>query len=742
MVDGAVADVLAEKNSEIALIPRVKVLLPLPAGDGYDYAVPDGMELVPGDFVTVPLGPRQVTGVVWLDASDPSVPDTKLKAVLKRFDVAPLPRKLLEFADWVARYYMVRRGTILRMILRGEQGLADVRGKTGYRKVPLPLPEGLRLTAKREAVLAAAGEQPLTAKDLAAKAGVTEGVVRGLADAGALVPVMFDPDPAFVPPDPERPGRELSQDQAAGADALSRLVEEGRGTALIDGVTGSGKTEVYLEAAAAALRADPSAQVLVMLPEIALTLPFLKRLEERFGAPPAHWHSDVSSAQRRRVWKRVLDGSCRLVVGARSALFLPWQNLKLIVVDEEHDPAYKQQDSILYHARDMAVAMGARQGFPVVLASATPSLETVLNVEDGRYSRVKLKSRFGPAVLPDIRVLDMREDGPDSGRWLAGPAVSAINEVLAANKQALLYLNRRGYAPVTICRRCGERMTAPDSDTWLVEHKYTNRLVCHQTGFSMPKPDKCPHCGGIDTLAGCGPGVERVAEEAKERWPEAAVEIFSSDTVESPGAAKSLLKRMTEGEIDILVATQAAAKGHNFPALTLVVGVDADLGLSGGDLRAAERTYQVLSQVSGRAGRAADKGRVLLQSYQPGHAVAAALASGSRDDFLAAELFSREELGMPPFGRLAGVILSAKEEPKLMADARALAQVVPQADGLEVWGPAPAPFYRLRGVYRQRFLVKGTKRSNLQAFIQDWLGAVKPSNAVRRVVDIDPYNFL
>ncbi|WP_332871494.1 primosomal protein N' [Parvularcula mediterranea] len=718
---------------------RVKVLLPMPAGDGYDYAVPEGMELSPGDIVTVPLGPRQVTGVVWTDASDPNVPDAKLKAIIERYDVPPLAPQLLAFVDWAARYYMVRRGALLRMVLRGEQGLSDVRGKTGFRKAPLP--DDVRLTAKRMAVLEAAGEAPLTAKDLAERAGVTEAVVRGLANAGALERTVFDPDPPFDAPQYGLPGRALSPEQSAGAGELRELIAEGAGTALIDGVTGSGKTEVYLEAVAEALRADPTAQVLVMLPEIALTLPFLARLEDRFGVPPAHWHSDVSSAQRRRVWKRVLDGSCRLVVGARSALFLPWQNLKLIIVDEEHDPAYKQQDGILYHARDMAVAMGARQRFPVVLASATPSLETVLNCEDGRYRRVELPSRFGPAVLPEIRVLDMRGEGSESGRWLAPKAVGAINETLAKKQQVLLYLNRRGYAPVTLCRRCGERMTAPDSDTWLVEHKYTNRLVCHQTGFSMPKPDKCPHCDAEGTLAPCGPGVERVAEEAQERWPDARVEIFSSDTVDRPGSAKDLLKRMTAGEIDILVATQAAAKGHNFPALTLVVAVDADLGLSGGDLRAAERTYQVLSQVSGRAGRAADKGRVLLQSYQPQHPVAAALSSGLRDDFLNAELLSREEIGMPPFGRLAGIILSAQEEPKLMEDARALAQAVPHADGIEVWGPAPAPFYRLRGVYRQRFLVRGTKRSNLQAFISDWLGAVKPKNAVRRVVDIDPYNF-
>ncbi|MEE4209166.1 MAG: primosomal protein N' [Parvularcula sp.] len=720
---------------------RVKVVLPMPAGRGYDYAVPDGLALAPGDFVTVPLGPRQMTGVVWDEAPDAEVSDDKLKPVAARFDVPALSAGLMRFVDWVSRYYIVPRGAVLRLVLRGEQGLADVRGKMGYRRTS-PLPEKLRMTSKREAVLTAAGARALSARDLAEAAGVTEGVVRSLADAGALEAVMFDPDPPFKAPNPKLPGRELGTEQLAATHKLRELIKTGEGAMLLDGVTGSGKTEVYLEAVAEALKADPDAQVLVMLPEIALTLPFLKRLQERFGTAPAHWHSECTSAQRRRVWKRVLDGSCRLVVGARSALFLPWQKLRLIVVDEEHDTAYKQQDGILYHARDMAVAMGALQRFPVVLASATPSLETVANVEEGRYARAVLPGRFGPAEMPDIHVLDMRGCPPPTNEWLAEPAIAAVTETLAEGQQVLLYLNRRGYAPVTICRRCGERMTAPDSDTWLVEHRFTGRLVCHQTGFSMPKPKLCPHCGAEDTLAPCGPGVERVAEEAKQRWPDARIEIFSSDTVEAPGAAKELLARMTAGEIDILVATQAAAKGHNFPGLTLVVGVDADLGLSGGDLRAAERTYQVLTQVAGRAGRSSAPGRVILQTYQPEHRVALALATGERDDFFGVELESRRQMGLPPYGRLAAVILSAKDEVKLSGEARALAQAVPSAEGIEVWGPAPAAFYRLRGIYRQRFLIKSDKKRNLQAFAADWLSRVKPTSAVRRAVDIDPYNFL
>ncbi len=722
--------------------PRVKVLLPLPVGDGYDYAIATGEAPPPGSFVRVPLGPNERIGVVLDEAPDADVADAKLKAVIDVLDTPPLSVDVRRFVDWVAQYTLFPRGAVLRMVMRSGQALAPVQAKTGFVRA-CEVPSDLKLTDKRQAALDAAPvETPMTARDLAEAAGVSDAVIRGLAKAGALTQVPIEPDPPFPPLAPNRPGRALSPEQSAAAAHLVGLVEQGGySTTLIDGVTGSGKTEVYLEAVAAALARDPHAQVCILLPEIALTLPFLKRLEERFGAPVAHWHSDVSAAERRRVWKRVADGSARLVVGARSALFLPYQKLSMIVVDEEHEAAYKQHDGVLYQARDMAVARGALSGFPVILVSATPSLETLANVEEGRYGFVRLPSRFGPARMPDSEVVDMRATPPERGQWLAPPVIEKITETLARAEQVLLYLNRRGYAPVTLCRKCGERMTAPKSDTWLVEHRYSNRLVCHHTGYSIPKPDHCPHCGAADSLTPCGPGVERIAEEAMARWPDATTEIFSSDTMIAPGAARSLLKRMTEGEINILVATQAAAKGHNFPGLTLVVVVDADLGLAGGDLRAAERTFQTLSQVAGRAGRAEKAGRVLMQSYQPEHPVIGALARQDRDGFAAAELDGRAALGFPPFGRLAAVILAGENEPKLQEAARMLARAVPQAEGVEIWGPAPAPLYRLRGTYRLRFLVKTTRRVSIQSVLAEWMRRVKLPSSIRKTVDIDPYIF-
>ena len=746
-----VRDLPAQENpSPIAgAVRRVKVLFPLPLDKPFDYLAPDGAAPAPGAFVRVPFGAREIVGVVWPFDPEPAPPDParllKLKTIASIFDAPPLTADLMDFVQWTADYTLFPVGAVLRMVMRSGDGVAPPKMQTGY--APAGAAPG-RLTPQRRAVLdalaaAPSDAGPMTAGDLARAADVSDAVVRGLEKAGALRRVGIDPDPPFPAPDLARGGKTLTPDQAEAAAEIGAYVERGAHKAvLIDGVTGSGKTEVYLEAAAAALRKDAAAQIAILLPEIALTLPFLTRVEARFGAAPAPWHSEMTAAARRRVWRRTLEGQARIVVGARSALFLPYRNLKLVIVDEEHDGAYKQEDGVLYHARDLAVARGARAGFPVVLASATPSLETVVNVDEGRYAAVGLPSRATGASMPDISLIDMREHPAEPGRWLSPVLIDAVNGKLSVKEQSLLFLNRRGYAPLTLCRRCGHKMTAPNSDTMLVEHRFENRLVCHHTGFSMPKPSACPVCKAVDSLAPCGPGVERVAEEARALWPDAAISVLSSDTAPTPKAMRAILDAMRDGETDIMIATQAAAKGHNFPGLTLVGVVDADMGLSGGDLRAAERTYQLLSQVTGRAGRAEKPGAAMLQTYQPEAAVLQALASGDRDAFLVAEAEGRRALGFPPYGRLAALILRSRDETALAAAARALAAAAPAGDGIETLGPARAPIYRLRGEARMRFLVKARRDVSLQAYLNDWLGRVKTPAAVRRSVDINPYSFL
>jgi primosomal protein N' (replication factor Y) len=723
-------------------IDRVAVLFPLPLPEPFDYKAPSSWGLVEGAHVIAPLGPNLYRGVVWrVERDAPGA--ANLKSVEEFLETAPpLPEESRRFVDWAAKYVCTQPGQILRMVVRSPDALSPS---------PIIVTYGLaerfegRMTDARSRVLAAAAEGPDTGANLARKAEVTGSVVKGLIEAGALVRVDKLEDPPFPEPSLQLDAgmAHLSEIQQAAAKEMIAAVNANEfRVALLDGVTGSGKTEVYLEAVAAALARDPMAQALVLLPEIALTQAVLERFEQRFGARPVEWHSAITPKARRRAWREVAAGRARLIAGARSALFMPFPNLKLIVVDEEHDPSYKQDDGVAYQARDLAVARAKQSGAVVVLASATPSLESYSNARAGKYAHIKLPTRHGAAVLPDIELVDMKLDPPDRGRWISPKLIRGAAEAIARGEQALFYLNRRGYAPLTLCRGCGHKMKAPDSESWLVEHRYTGRLVCHLTGFSMPKPKFCPECLAPDSFTAIGPGVERVEEELRELFPQARLEIFSSDTAQSGGDVRAIIERMAAGEIDILIGTQIVAKGHNFPNLTFVGVVDADSGLKGGDLRAGERTYQLLSQVSGRAGRADRRGRALLQTYDPEADLMQSLARQDRDGFLEAEARAREEMGMPPFGRLGALIVAAPGDAEANAAANALGEAAPATDGVDVWGPAPAPLSVIRGMHRRRFLVRADRGIDLSAYVAAWVERVKLHSAVRLQIDVDPYSFL
>ena len=719
------------------MVRIVSVLLPLPLPEAFDYEEPEGLGLSVGEQVAVPLGARLAPGVVTA-VREGAGGNRPLKPVSGRLEALPLSPATVDFIQWAARYAAELPGLPLAIALRGA-------------RAPLPRPERLvalsgrppsRPTPARTRVLEAAGEGPSTPADLARRAGVSAAVVRGLIDDGALGMRLAPRPESFGVPDLDLPAPPLNDSQTAAAAGLRAMLEEGGfQAALLDGVTGSGKTEVYLEAIRAALGEDPDGQVLILLPEIALTQALISRVTDRFGAPPGEWHSGVAPPARRQVWDAVAKGRCRIVVGARSALFLPFRRLRLIVVDEEHDTSFKQEEGFIYQARDLAVVRAKLEGAAVILASATPSLETLRNAETGRYRWLRLADRHGEARLPDIRLVDLRQTPPDAGRWISPPLAEAMAETLAAGEQTLLFLNRRGYAPLVLCRACGQKLTAPDTDSWLVEHRYTNRLVCHLTGFSMPRPATCPHCGAADSLVSIGPGVERLEEEARALFPQARIAVFSSDTVRSATDARSLVETMEAGEIDILVATQAAAKGHNFPNLTLVGVVDADLGLRGGDLRAAERTFQLLAQATGRAGRRDRPGRALVQTWAPDHPVMQALKAQDRDAFVRTELDERELAGLPPFGRLAAVVVSGRDPAALEAFVREAAAAAPNAEGVEIYGPADAPMALVRGRRRKRFLVRADRQVDLSAYMGAWRARLKPRGSIRVTIDIDPYSF-
>ncbi len=739
----ATSGTAGDPNCEPAsgLSRRVRVLLPLPLAEAYDYRLPDGLNAAPGDCVLVPLGNREVTGVVW-GAGSGDVDESRLKDVIRRFDVAPLCDVARDFIDWVARYVMSPPGAVLRMTLRVPSALEPPKPVIAYRRSTDWEDGAARITPARQRVLdLLADGPPRTAKDLMQEAGCGGGVVKGLAAAGALEVVEMPAAGRIEEPDWQRPGRSLTGDQQAAADALTAAVGEGGYTVtLLDGVTGSGKTEVYFEALAAALAAGR--QVLVLLPEIALSAQWLDRFAERFGVRPQEWHSDLTQLRRRQTWRAVAEGRARVVVGARSALFLPYPDLGLIVVDEEHEQAYKQEDGVTYHARDMAVVRAKLGEFPIVLVSATPSLETTINAESGRYARLHLPDRPGTARTPSVAAIDLREDRPDRGCFLSPPLRQALAETLEAGEQAMLFLNRRGYAPLTLCRGCGHRLECPNCTAWLVEHRLAGRLQCHHCGYQARLPRRCPSCEAEESFVACGPGVERVAEEVAALFPDARLAVMASDLIHGPAQAAEMVRAVTDHEVDLVIGTQLVAKGHHFPLLTLVGVVDADLGLAGGDLRASERTFQLLQQVAGRAGREERPGQVLVQTHMPDHPVISALVSGDRDGFLEREAEERRLRGLPPFGRLAAIVVSGPDPTLVDRVAGALARAAPHGPDLRVLGPAPAPLAVLRGRHRRRLLVKAGRGVALQPFLKDWLEKVSAPGSVRIHVDIDPYSFL
>jgi primosomal protein N' (replication factor Y) len=719
----------------------VDVLVPVALDQTYSYRVPRGMALAPGDVVAVPLGPREVLAVVWADNATPDPRlHNRLKDVGEKLDVPPLQRELRALVDWVANYTLSPRGMVLRMCLKMGEQLGPERTRIGVRLVGEP-PK--RLTPARRRLIEVLSDRLLHNKSEAAKeAGVSTSVVDGLVDEGTLT---IEPMPRPLPPPPPDPSHaqpEFSRQQRAAVDAMRALAANGSfHVALLDGVTGSGKTEVYFEAVAETVRRGK--QSLILMPEIALTGQFLDRFARRFGVPPIEWHSELTPRTRARNFAAITAGEAPVVVGARSALFLPYADLGLIVVDEEHDQAYKQEDGARYHARDMAVVRAHIAKIPIVLASATPSVETEVNARKGRYQRVLLPSRFGGQHMPHIQAVDLKRVPPPRGRFISPELAEQVGFAIERREQALLFLNRRGYAPLTLCRACGHRFACTICDAWLVDHRFRQRLVCHHCGFSMARPPVCPNCAAAESLVAVGPGVERLQEEAASLFPEARSMVLSSDLITSIETMRAELNAIAEGRVDIIIGTQLVAKGHHFPRLNLVGVVDADLGLSNGDPRAAERTWQLLNQVVGRAGRDQGRGVGFLQTHQPEHPVIKALVACDREAFYASEIEARERTLYPPFGRLASLIVSAGDRPTAEGFARRLASGAPRDEHVQVLGPAEAPLAVIKGRYRFRLLLKSARGFDLSAYLRHWLAAgPKTKGNLKLEVDVDPQSFL
>ncbi len=717
------------------------VLIPVAVDRPYSYRIPADLAVGPGDLVAVPLGNRTAVGAIWRLRDEPGgVSHNRLKDIAERHDVAPVPHEIRRLVDWIADYTLAPRGMVLRMAMRDPEALAPPRPRIGVRATGAA---PSRPTPSRAKAMALMADGLARGKSEAAReAGVSVGVIDGLVDDGALEAITLPPEAIALPLDPAYATPSLNPAQKDAALAIADAVAAGGFQVfLLDGVTGSGKTEVYFEAVAEALRQDK--QTLILVPEIALTTQFLDRFAQRFGHRPAAWHSGVGATRRARVWTGVATGDVKVVIGARSALFLPFRALGLVIVDEEHEQAYKQDDGVHYHARDMAVVRARLHEAPVVLASATPSVESRVNADKGRYRRLILPERFGGREMPKITTIDLKTKGPPHGRWISPALELAIRDTFAAKEQSLLFLNRRGYAPLTLCRTCGERVQCPNCTAWLVDHRFRRRLVCHHCGFSMPPLQHCPKCDAVDSFVACGPGVERLAEECATLFPEARLLVLSSDMAGGIERIRQEIEAVAKGEADIVIGTQLVAKGHNFPHLALVGVIDADLGLSNGDPRAGERTFQLLQQVVGRAGRAKDGSRALIQTHQPAHPIIDAIVKGDREAFYAAEIAMREEAQLPPYGRLAALVVSAEAQADAFAYARAIMRGAPAGSDVRLLGPAEAPLALVRGRHRVRLLARSARAFDLSGWLRAWLSSVEaPRGNVRLEIDVDPQSFL
>ncbi|ENN90056.1 primosomal protein N' [Bartonella bovis] len=727
----------------------VSVLVPLPVPHAYSYEVPPSMEVEMGSFVRVPVMGREICGfVVAVDEQTEnkdgqgSVPIAreKLRLITHVFDCPPLKAEMIAFLRFVSHYTMTPFGFVARLVLRVPTALEPEAQTLGLRYCGGDVG---RLTPARSRVLEVAREGLVwTHSGLARAAGTSVSVVEGLKGLGVFEEVMMPALPLVAMPDPDFCVPVLEEEQKSAAALLRKGVLSSQFQVfLLDGVTGAGKTEVYFEAVAQALTCGK--QVLILLPEIALTQQFLDRFHARFGTQAVEWHSDLTPRRRERVWRQVAEGQVRVVAGARSALFLPFQDLGLIVVDEEHDGSYKQEERVFYHARDMAVARGSFEKCLIILSSATPSIESQVNVLRGRYQRVALSSRFQAAALPRLQVVDMRKGGVEKGRFISSVLEHTLRQTIDKGEQALLFLNRRGYAPLTLCRICGHRFHCINCSSWLVEHRLYGQLKCHHCGYHEPIPEACPECGTLDHLVACGPGVERIAEETRELFPQARLLILSTDLRGGIGQLRRELAAIANKDVDIIIGTQLVAKGHHFPGLSLVGVIDADLGLANGDLRASERTFQLLSQVTGRAGRMGLESLGLLQTYQPDHPVIKALLSQQRENFYTREIATRQHYHLPPYGRLASLIISSKDRKAAENYARALRKVAPTVQGVSLMGPAEAQLALVRGRYRFRLLLHGQRSFDMQGFIRAIIAnAPKRPGSVQVQIDIDPQSFL
>ena len=659
----------------------INILLPLPFNQTFQYLCNDEEKVELGDFVLVPFKDKIVTGCIWENKSKlkKKLPKKKIRNIEKKLNFSPLNKQNRDFIDWVSNYTMNNLGSTLKLCLSIKQIFKK-------KKIEKIKDQSLNLSSDKFL---------LTKEQLNAKKYI-----------------------------------------------FQKIDNKKFSTVVIDGVAGSGKTEVYFEAINKCLMEKK--QVLVLLPEISMTTQWFDRFKKKFKTNPLLWHSDIKGSEKIKIWKSILEDNVNIVVGARSSLFLPFKNLGLIIIDEEHDQSFKQEEGIIYNARDMAVVRAKISNIPIILCSATLSIETKLNVLERKYDVVKLKQAYGEAGLPEVKIIDLGKNPPEKGMWLADEVHRELKKTIESGNQALFFLNRRGFAPYVFCNSCYKRILCPNCDVGLVFHKKIDNLICHHCGYkSLLENNKkiCKESEKKCDLFLYGPGVEKIYEEIKNKNKNLNIEILTSEEMQKKGKGETILRKFEREEINVIIGTQILAKGHHFPKLTLVVIVDADFGFIGGDLRAAEKTFQLLTQVSGRSGRSRLSGKVLIQSTMADNPILKKIKKFDLNGFFLEELNIRKESGLPPFKKLCSLMLISKNEKKLNDFCRKMKVNIEPSNEFEVLGPAPPFISYVRGKYRKRFIIRCAKNKNIQKFVSIWLKKLQTPFDLKVSIDIDPYNF-
>ena len=659
----------------------INILLPLPFNQTFQYLCNEEEKVELGDFVLVPFKDKIVTGCIWENKSKlkKQLPKKKIRNIEKKLNFSPLNKQNRDFIDWVSNYTMNNLGSTLKLCL----SIKQIFKKKKIEKI-------------KEQFLNLPSNKPL-----------------------------------------------LTKEQSNAKKYIFQKIDNKKfSTVVIDGVAGSGKTEVYFEAINKCLMEKK--QVLVLLPEISMTTQWFDRFKKKFKTNPLLWHSDIKGSEKIKIWKSILEDNVNIVVGARSSLFLPFKNLGLIIIDEEHDQSFKQEEGIIYNARDMAVVRAKISNIPIILCSATLSIETKLNVLERKYDVVKLKQAYGEAGLPEVKIIDLGKNPPEKGMWLTDEVHRELKKTIEFGNQALFFLNRRGFAPYVFCNSCYKKILCPNCDVGLVFHKKIDNLICHHCGYkSLLENNKkiCKESEKKCDLFLYGPGVEKIYEEIKNKNKNLNIEILTSDVMQKKGKGETILRKFEREEINVIIGTQILAKGHHFPKLTLVVIVDADFGFIGGDLRAAEKTFQLLTQVSGRSGRSRLSGKVLIQSTMADNPILKKIKRFDLNGFFLEELNIRKESGLPPFKKLCSLMLISKNEKKLNDFCRKMKVNIEPSNEFEVLGPAPPFISYIRGKYRKRFIIRCSRNKNIQQFVSIWLKKLQIPFDLKIAVDIDPYNF-